>query len=134
MNPGTRQQICWFHKSGKGRPRSLEKARGAYDQFCEAWATKYPKAVRLPAQRMSSRCSGSMPFRRPTGVQLRTSNPIESTYATVRLRRTKGCEMRVADGDSDDGVAEKTWRRLMGMTALATYPSRFPVLPCPQHS
>ena len=24
---------------------SLEKARGAYDQFCEAWATKYPKAV-----------------------------------------------------------------------------------------
>ena len=41
-------------------------------------------------------------------VHLRTSNPIESTCATVRLRRTKGCGMRVADGDSDDGVG--SWR------------------------
>ena len=52
-------------------------------------------------------------------VHLRTSNPIESTYATVRLRtkRTKGCGSRTATLTMVWKLAleaEKTWRRLMG--------------------
>ena len=70
--PGTREQTCWFHKAGQRsldkmpkvgaeqrqgdgshemwQAPSLEEAKEAYDQFCEAWADKYPKAVALPAQ------------------------------------------------------------------------------------
>ena len=78
-----------------GRPRSLEKARGAYDQFCEAWATKYPKAVDCLRKDEQSLFS-FYAFPAAHWVHLRTSNPIESTCATVRLRRTKGCGSRTA--------------------------------------
>ena len=53
----------------------------------------------------------------------RTSNPIESTYATVRLRtkRTKGCGSRKATLTMVWKLAleaEKTWRRLMGFKLI----------------
>ena len=56
-------------------------------------------------------------------VHLRTSNPIESTYATVRLRtkRTKGCGSRTATLTMVWKLAleaEKTWRRLMGFKLI----------------
>ena len=49
----------------------------------------------------------------------RTSNPIESTYATIRLRtkRTKGCGSRTATLTIVWKLAleaQKRWRRLMG--------------------
>jgi transposase-like protein len=52
-------------------------------------------------------------------VHIRTTNPIESTYATVRLRtkKTKGCGSRMATLTMVFKLAleaEKTWRRLMG--------------------
>ena len=63
--PAAQEQTCWFHKAGnvldklpqavQGRAKtmlremwqapSLEHASSAYDQFCTAWETKYPKAV-----------------------------------------------------------------------------------------
>ena len=52
-------------------------------------------------------------------VHIRTTNPIESTYATVRLRtkKTKGCGSRMATLTMVFKLAleaEKTWRRLTG--------------------
>ena len=52
-------------------------------------------------------------------MHLRTANPIESTYATVRhrTRRTKGCGSRTATLTMVWKLAleaQKTWRRLMG--------------------
>ena len=56
-------------------------------------------------------------------AHLRTSNPIESTYATVRLRtkRTKGCGSQTATLTMVWKLAleaEKTWRRLMGFKLI----------------
>jgi putative transposase len=54
---------------------------------------------------------------------LRTTNPIESTFATVRLRtqRTKGCGSRIATLTMvfKLGIeAQKHWRRLNGVTGV----------------
>ena len=140
--PGTGEQICWFHKAGNVLDKmpksvqsqaktmiremwqapSLEQAKGAYDQFCEAWATKYPKAVACLRKDEQSLFS-FYAFPAAHWVHLRTSNPIESTYATVRLRtkRTKGCGSRTATLTMVWKLAleaEKTWRRLMGFKLI----------------
>lgn len=140
--PGTREQTCWFHKAGnvldkmpksvqsKGKAMihemwqapSLEEAKEAYDQFCEAWADKYPKAVDCLRKDEQSLFS-FYAFPAAHWVHLRTSNPIESTYATVRLRtkRTKGCGSRTATLTMVWKLAleaEKTWRRLMGFKLI----------------
>ena len=140
--PGTKEHICWFHKSGNVLDKmptsvqsqattmiremwhapSLEKAKGAYDQFCEAWATKYPKAVDCLRKDEQSLFS-FYAFPAAHWVHLRTSNPIESTYATVRLRtkRTKGCGSPTATLTIVWKLAleaEKTWRRLMGFKLI----------------
>jgi putative transposase len=57
-------------------------------------------------------------------VHIRTPNPIESTYATVRHRtkRTKGCGSRMATLTMVWKLAmeaQKTWRRLMGHQKIA---------------
>ena len=139
---GTGEQICWFHKSGNVLDKmpksvqsqaktmiremwqapSLEKAKGAYDQCCEAWATKYPKAVDCLRKDEQSLFS-FYAFPAAHWVHLRTSNPIESTYATVRLRpkRTKGCGSRTATLTMVWKLAleaEKPWRRLMGFKLI----------------
>jgi putative transposase len=54
---------------------------------------------------------------------LRTTNPIESTFATVRLRtqRTKGCGSRIATLTMVFKLgleAQKHWRRLNGSALL----------------
>ena len=140
--PGTREQTCWFHKSGnvldkmpksvqsKGKAMiremwqapSLEEAKEAFDQFCEAWAGKYPKAVECLRKDEQSLFS-FYAFPAAHWVHLRTSNPIESTYATVRLRTklTKGCGSQTATLTMVWKLAleaEKTWRRLMGFKLI----------------
>lgn len=69
------------------------------------------RSIRRPSSacaRMSGRCSAFSFYRFPAEhwTHLRTTNPIESTYATIRLRtkRTKGCGMRVTHGHADHGV------------------------------
>ena len=139
---GTREQICWFHKAGNVLDKmpksvqskaktmiremwqapSLEEATGAYDQFCQAWAAKYPKAVACLRKDEQSLFS-FYAFPAAHWVHLRTSNPIESTYATVRLRtkRTKGCGSRTATLTMVWKLAleaEQTWRRLMGFKLI----------------
>ena len=140
--PDTEEQTCWFHKAGNvldKMPRSvqskantmiremwqapsLQEATAAYEQFCEAWEAKYPKAVEC--LRKDERSLFSF-YRFPAEhwTHLRTTNPIESTYATIRLRtrRTKGCGSRTATLTMVWKLAleaEKRWRRLMGFKLI----------------
>ncbi len=115
--PETREQRCWFHKQGNvlaALPKSahpgalaamkdiygaedIDKAQLAIAAFERDYAAKYPKAV--------AKITGDADvllefFRYPAEhwVHLRTTNPIESTFATVRLRTrvTKGPGSRAA--------------------------------------
>ena len=140
--PGTEEQTCWFHKAGnvldkmpqsvQGRAKtmiremwqapSLEHATSAYHQFCEAWEAKYPKAVASLRKDEGSLFS-FYGFPAAHWIHLRTSNPIESTYATVRLRtkRTKGCGSRAATLTMVWKLAleaQRRWRRLMGFKLI----------------
>lgn len=136
--PGCREQTCWFHKAGnildkmpqsvqskaKGMVREMwqapsrEAALKAYDHFCDAWTDKYPKAIACLRKDQESLFS-FYDFPAAHWVHIRTSNPIESTYATVRHRtkRTKGSGSRKATLTMVWKLAleaQKTWRRLMG--------------------
>ena len=140
--PETEEQSCWLHKAGnvldkmpqsvQGRAKTmlremwqapaLAHATSAYDQLCAAWEVKYPKAVACLRQDKESLFS-FYAFPAEHWIHLRTSNPIESTYATVRLRtkRTKGCGSRTATLTMVWKLAleaEKTWRRLMGFKLI----------------
>lgn len=140
--PGAREQRCWVHKTANvldKLPKSVqskakamihemwqaptkEKALGAYRHFCTAWAEKYPKAVQC-LKKDEQQLFTFYDFPAAHWVHIRTTNPIESTYATVRhrTRRTKGCGSRTATLTMIWKLAmeaQKTWRRLMGYQAL----------------
>ncbi len=90
----------------------------AYQHFLVSWREKYPKAVECLETDVEELFS-FYEFPASHWVHIRTSNPIESTYATVRLRtkKTKGCGSRVATLTMVFKLAmeaQKTWRRLMG--------------------
>jgi transposase-like protein len=136
--PKCREQRCWVHKTAnildkmpksvQGKAKSMlhemwqaptkEKALGAYEHFLSSWSEKYPKAtecLRTDMEELFTFCD----FPAAYWVHIRTTNPIESTYATVRLRtkQTKGCGSRMATLTMVFKLAleaEKTWRRLMG--------------------
>jgi transposase-like protein len=136
--PGCREQRCWVHKSGnvldkmpksvQGKAKSMlhqmwqaptkEKAMGAYQHFLSSWGEKYPKAVEC-LQKDVEELFTFYDFPASHWVHIRTTNPIESTYATVRLRtkKTKGCGSRTATLTMVFKLAleaQKTWRRLRG--------------------
>ncbi len=136
--PKCREQRCWVHKTAnvldkmpksvQGKAKSMlhemwqaptkEKALEAYEHFLSSWREKYPKAVEcLRADKEDLFTFYDFPAAH--WVHIRTTNPIESTYATVRLRtkKTKGCGSRVATLTMVFKLAleaQKTWRRLMG--------------------
>ena len=136
--PKCREQRCWVHKTAnildkmpksvQGKAKSMlhemwqaptkEKALGAYEHFLSSWSEKYPKATEcLRADK--DELFTFYDFPAAHWVHIRTTNPIESTYATVRLRtrKTKGCGSRMATLTMVFKLAleaEKTWRRLMG--------------------
>jgi transposase-like protein len=141
--PPTRQQRCWMHKTGNvlnAVPKSVqskaksalhdiwqaatrEDAERAFDQFIVTYEAKYPKASACLLKDRDS----LMTFYEFPAVHwqhLRTTNPIESTFATIRHRttRTKGCvtrdsmlHMMFKLGE----CAEKNWRKLRGFAYLA---------------
>jgi len=109
--PETKEQRCWFHKSANvlgalpksahpGARKALAEIWGAEDKdhalaavkaFATAYGAKFPKAV----EKVTADEDELLAFYDfPAGhwVHLRTTNPIESTFATVRLRTkiTKG--------------------------------------------
>jgi putative transposase len=140
--PTTRIQRCWFHKLGNvlnKLPSALqEKAKGllhdqfmaptreeamkAYERFVETFEAKYPKAVECLTKDKED-LFVFYDFPASHWIHLRTTNPIESTFATVRLRhrKTKGNGTRQATLTMVFKLckeAERSWRRLMGFHVL----------------
>lgn len=140
--PGTKEQRCWVHKTAnvldklpkgvQGKAKSMihemyqaptkEDALSAYHHFLESWRDKYPKAAEC-LRKDEDQLFTFYDFPASHWIHIRTTNPIESTYATVRLRtkRTKGCGSRMATLTMVWKLAmeaEKSWRRLMGSNMI----------------
>ena len=140
--PATREQRCWLHKTANvlnKLPRSMQgkakqalrniylaesrqAAQQAVDRFTSLYGTKYPKAVECLAKDRQALLA-FYDFPAEHWGHLRTTNPIESTFATVRLRqrRTKGCGSREASLTMVFMLArqaERHWRRLNGSEAI----------------
>jgi putative transposase len=140
--PKTREQRCWVHKTANvlnKLPKSLHaKAKRALQDiwmaetkadaiaalaaFAETYRTKYEKAVECLTKDRDV-LFAFYDFPAEHWKHLRTTNPIESTFATVRHRtiRAKGClsnktalamVFKLAD------AAQKNWRRLDGHNQL----------------
>ena len=141
--PETRQQRCWQHKTMNvlncfpklSQPKakaalhdiwqaeSKAHATEAFDLFIKIYEPKYPKAT-LCLQKDREELMAFFDFPAQHWQSIRTSNPIESAFATIRHRtkRSKGCLNR-------DGMlhmmfklgqcAEGNWRRLRGFDYLA---------------
>src|SRR5690606_3966876 len=73
-----------------------KQAEVAFDHFIQVYEAKYPKAVECLAKDRAALLT-FYDFPAEHWVHLRTTNPIDSTFATVRLRtdKTKGCGSRV---------------------------------------
>jgi transposase-like protein len=135
------QQRCWVHKTAnildkmpksvQGRAKELihemylsptrKAALEAYDQFIASYQAKYPKATDC-LEKDKEWLFTFYDFPAQHWSHLRTTNPIESTFATVRLRtqRTKGCGSRIATLTMvfKLGIeAQKHWRRLNGSSS-----------------
>jgi len=139
----TREQRCWVHKCANvlnQMPKSLQaRAKGhlqdiwmaetradaekAFDFFVDAYGAKYHKAVeRLVKDR--ERLLTFYDFPAEHWKHIRTTNPIESTFATVRLRtvKTKGCLSRMTALAMVFKLilsAKRKWRKLDGSNQLA---------------
>jgi transposase-like protein len=140
--PGTRHQRCWVHKTVNVLdkvPLSVQAnmkkdlrevywapnraaAEAAIDVFAEKYRAKYGRAVECLAKDRDALLA-FFDFPAEHWDHLRTTNPIESVFATVRHRtvRTKGAlssttarlmvfKLVIA--------ASKTWRRLKGTNQL----------------
>jgi putative transposase len=115
--PATREQRCWVHKTAnvldklpkRLQPEAKDKlhqiwmaetradAAQAFDLFVETYQAKYPKATECLTKDRAVLLT-FYDFPAEHWIHLRTTNPIESTFATVRLRhgRTKGNGSRTA--------------------------------------
>ena len=141
--PESRHQRCWMHKTMNVLnclPKSVqakakqalhaiwqaetkEDAEKAFDLFIETYEPKYPKATKC-LQKDHEELLAFYDFPAQHWQSIRTTNPIESTFSTIRHRtkRSKGCLTR-------DGMlhmmfklgqcAEKKWIRLRGFDYLA---------------
>jgi putative transposase len=141
--PETREQRCWMHKTMNVLnclPKSSQAkakqalhaiwqaetkvaAEKAFDLFINTYEPKYPKATTC-LQKDREELMAFYDFPAQHWQSIRTTNPIESTFGTIRHRtkRSKGCLSR-------DGMlhmmfklgqcAETKWRRLRGFDYLA---------------
>ena len=115
--PETKEQRCWFHKTGNvlsalpksahpGAKKALAEIYNAEDKthaeraakaFAAAYGAKFPKAVAKIVDDFDV-LSAFYDYPAEHWIHLRTTNPIESTFATVRHRTkvTKGPGSRAA--------------------------------------
>lgn len=139
----TRQQRCWMHKTANVLncvPKSIQPrvksalheiwqaptkddAERAFEQFEKLYGPKFPRAVEN-LQKDREELMAFYDFPAEHWQSLRTTNPIESSFATIRHRtkRSKGClsrhgmlHMIFKLGE----CAQKNWRRLRGFSFLA---------------
>jgi putative transposase len=140
--PTTRIQRCWVHKTANVQNRlpkhlqskskamlhdiwmadTKEHAEKSFDLFVTTFTDKYPKAVEC-LQKDRDVLLTFYDFPAKHWVHIRTSNPIESTFATVRLRtaKTRGSGSRTACLTMVFKLvqsAEKRWRSLKGSELL----------------
>jgi putative transposase len=139
----TREQRCWVHKTANvlnKLPKHLqakaksdlqqiwmaatrEEADRAFSTFVQCYESKYAKATECLAKDKAALLA-FYDFPAEHWIHLRTTNPIESTFATVRLRtaKTRGCGSR-------EGIlsmvfklaksAETRWHVLRGSALIA---------------
>jgi Transposase, Mutator family len=94
------------------------RARAAFDAFVETWGAKYDKAVECLIKDRDALLA-FYDFPAEHWRHLRTTNVIESSFATVRHRtvRSKGClsnKTALAMIFKLAEAAERSWRRLNG--------------------
>jgi len=136
--PKTRAQRCWVHKTANvlnKLPKSLQAkakralqdiwmaetrkaAETALDAFIETYGIKYEKAAGCLTKDRDA-LFAFYDFPAEHWKHLRTTNPIESTFATVRHRtvRSRGClsnKTALAMIYKLAQAAEKSWNRLRG--------------------
>ena len=140
--PETKSQRCWVHKTANvlnELPKSIHakakaalheiwmaetkrQAEKAFGRFIRDYEKKYPKAAEKLAKDKESLLS-FYEFPAEHWVHIRTTNPIESTFATIRHRttRTKNCVSR----NTLLGLvfqmaltAENDWNRIRGFDRL----------------
>ena len=140
--PSTRHQRCWVHKTANvlnALPKSVqpkvkdalheiwmaetrEEACEAFDRALARFEGKYPGAMgRLRKDR--DELLAFYDFPAPHWTHIRTTNPIESTFATVRLRtkRARNCgsrETTLAMVYKLLETAQKRWKRIKGFKLL----------------
>jgi len=141
--PKCRVQRCWVHKTANvlnKLPKKLHaEAKGmlheiwmassrkdaqiALDAFAQTYRAKYPKAVEC-LEKDRDELLTFYDFPADHWRHIRTTNPIESAFATVRLRtkKTKGCGTREATLTMVFKLAQsasKRWKKLRGSALLA---------------
>jgi len=132
----TRRQRCWMHKSGNvldKLPKHVQarakdnlhqiwmaetkaEAEKAFDHFIESYEAKYPKATECLAKDRDVLLT-FYDFPAEHWIHLRTTNPVESMFATVRLRTNKTRGMLTRDTMLTmvfklSLSAQQRWRRL----------------------
>jgi putative transposase len=140
--PSTQTQRCWVHKtanvlnylpkSQQPQAKSALKeiyaaatkadAEKAFERFVETFDAKYPKAVECLVKDRAKLLT-FFDFPAEHWAHLRTSNPIESTFATVRLRtdKTRGCVSATSILSLVFKLvqsAQKHWRKIRGFKRL----------------
>jgi putative transposase len=140
--PTTRGQRCWVHKTANilnklpksqhaKAKRALQEiwmaetkkeALAAFDTFVETWGVKYDKAVECLIKDREALLA-FYDFPAEHWKHLRTTNVIESSFATIRHRtvRSKGClsnKTALAMIFKLAEAAERSWRRLDGHNQL----------------
>ena len=138
----TQEQRCWLHKTMNvlnAIPKSTQEkakvplhdiwqaetkaaANTAFDLFVKTYGVKWEKAVQKLIKNRDAMLT-FYDFPAEHWKHIRTSNPIESTFATVRHRtkRTKGCLSRktgLAMAFKLMMSAQKKWRKLDGQNRL----------------
>ena len=94
----------------------------AYEEFIDHYSPKYPAACKC-LEKDKEQLFTFYDFPAEHWIHLRTTNPIESTFATVRhrSRQTKGCGNRIATLTMVyrmAKLAEKGWIKLRGFALL----------------
>ena len=140
--PDCQHQRCWVHKTANVLnkvPKTMQPkiklglqqiwmaatkkdAEKAFDNMLESFEPKYPKAMEC-LRKDRTELLAFYNFPAEHWVHIRTTNPIESTFATVRLRskRSKNCGSRdttLAMVFKLMECAQKRWRKFKGFGKL----------------
>jgi transposase-like protein len=140
--PETDHQRCWVHKTANvlnKLPKSVQpkvkadlhdiwmaetrdEAHRAFDRTVKRFEAKYPKAMGCLAKDRDELLA-FYDYPAEHWVHIRTTNPIESTFATVRLRskRSRNCGSRATTLAMVFKLlqsAEKRWKRIKGFSKL----------------